>query len=198
MSSYSTTSRGGACIVSPLLLAFRFVAAACVLAVWCPALQAQLETVELVIYDQVRPVFRKHCVTCHNQDRARGDLNLSSIDGIKAGSSSGAAVVARKPEESPIYLSAAHLEVPKMPPNSPKIPQRELDLIRRWIEGGLAERGAPIAQPASDKAPPREAASSNVSAPKPQPLNFSTSIEPLARLAPITALAVSPTEPLIA
>src|SRR5262245_121580 len=184
MSSYSTTSRGGACIVSPLLLAFRFVAAACVLAVWCPALQAQLETVELVTYDQVRPVFRKHCVTCHNQDRARGDLNLSSVDGIKAGSSSGAAAVPRKPEESPIYLSAAHLEDPKMPPNSAKIPQRELDLIRRWIEGGLAERGAVASQPGSDKSPAVAAVASSQPL-KSKPMDIGFAVAPLVRPAPI-------------
>src|SRR5262245_2973872 len=120
---------------------------------WSACLRAQPEPSEAIAYDQVRPVFRKHCVTCHNQDRARGDLNLSSLEGIKAGSSSGPAVVSTKPEDSPIYLSAAHLEDPKMPPNSPKIPQRELELIRRWIEGGLAERGAVATQSTLAKPP---------------------------------------------
>ena len=149
---------------------------------------------ETVTYDQVRPVFRKHCLNCHNQERARGDLNLSSLDGIKAGSTSGVAAVAGKPEESPIYLSAAHLEDPKMPPNAPKIPQRELDLIRRWIAGGMMERGAIANQPAAKMLP-------IASTPQPTGTTFLSrfnTIEPLARPAPITALATSPTAPLIA
>src|SRR5262245_37831588 len=197
MSSYSTTSCGGVWIVRPLFLAIRFMATACVMSVLCPALQAQSETVDLVTYDQVRPVFRKHCVTCHNQDRARGDLNLSSLDGIKAGSSSGAAVVPRKPDESPIYLSAAHVEDPKMPPNSPKIPQRELDLVRRWIEGGLAERSAVASHSTFATSPPSAAVASS-STVKPMAMNAFASVEPLARSAPITALAISPTAPLVA
>ena len=48
--------------------------------------------------------------------------------------------VAGKPEDSPIYTLPAHLEDPKMPPNAPKIPQREIDVLRRWVEGGLIER----------------------------------------------------------
>ncbi len=166
----------------------------------CSNARGQQETPpsEVVTYDQVRPVFRKHCVTCHNQDRARGDLNLSSLEGIKAGSSSGAAAVTHKPDESPIYLSAAHLEDPKMPPNSPKIPQRELDLIRRWIEGGMVERGTLSARLNPDVKP---SAPSAATAPKSLPSiskELTVAVEPLARPTPITALAASPSAPLIA
>jgi WD40 repeat protein len=172
----------------------------CTAIAWCSAARGQQETPasEAVTYDQVRPVFRKHCVTCHNQDRARGDLNLSSLEGIKAGSSSGAAVVANKPDESPIYLCSAHLEDPKMPPNSPKIPQRELDLIRRWIEGGLIERGTSLARLNTDAKP---VAPAMVASPQSRPSlsqKLTVAVEPLARPIPITALAASPAAPLIA
>ncbi len=97
------------------------------------------ETTE-VTWDQVRPVFQKRCFACHRGEQARGSLDLSSVAGIKSGSSSGVAVVAGKPEESMIYTLAAHLENPKMPPNRARIAQRELDLIFGWIQGGLSER----------------------------------------------------------
>lgn len=95
-----------------------------------------------VTWDQVQPVFQKRCFACHRGEQARGGLDLSSVGGIKAGSVSGAAVVTSKPEESMIYTLAAHLENPHMPPNSAKLPQRELDLIFGWIEGGMSERVA--------------------------------------------------------
>src|SRR5262245_42492056 len=66
-----------------------------------------------VTYDQVRAVFKKRCLTCHDADRARGDLDLSSVASIKAGSSSGPVVVAGKADESLVYTLAAHLEDPK-------------------------------------------------------------------------------------
>jgi hypothetical protein len=38
-------------------------------------------------------------------------------------------------------------EEPKMPPNSAKIPDAEIDLIRKWIEGGALETSGSTAAP---------------------------------------------------
>ena len=92
-----------------------------------------------VSFDAVQPILRKHCVRCHNEDQPRGDLVLSSLDKVLAGSSSGFVVVAGKVQESPLYTLTAHLDNPKMPPNKPRISQRELNTIEKWIMTGLAE-----------------------------------------------------------
>jgi hypothetical protein len=89
-----------------------------------------------------RPTFRKRCAGCHNSERPRGELDLTSYTGVMAGGAGGKAVVARAPEESPVYTQAAHIEEPHMPPNAPRLPQRELNVLRRWIEGGMAENTA--------------------------------------------------------
>ncbi len=163
--------------------------------------EGEVSAPEGVTWDQVQPVFKKHCVTCHNQDRARGDLDLSSVAGIKAGAASGAAVVSGKADESLIYALPAHLDTPRMPPNKPKIPQRELDLIRNWIDGGLVERGETVkagsstSKKSTDGTAPIRAVtggkgvSSDVGG---------VPIDPLRRATPITALAISPTAPLLA
>ncbi len=101
---------------------------------------AQAPESKEVTWDQVKPVFQKRCFACHRGEQSRGGLDLSTVGGIKAGSTSGAAVVAGKPEQSMIYTLPAHLENPQMPPNSAKLPQRELDLIYGWIQGGLSEK----------------------------------------------------------
>ena len=98
---------------------------------------------DVVGFDQVRPILRKRCVTCHNPDELRGELDLKELTAIRAGSASGDVVVAGDPSASLLYTTLAHLEDPAMPPNSPQIPAREQDIIRRWIEGGLAERTGP-------------------------------------------------------
>lgn len=94
---------------------------------------------EVVTYDQVQPILRKHCLNCHNENQPRGGLSLSGLDKIEAGSTSGDVVVPGAPEESLLYLVTAHLENPKMPPNKPRIPARELALIEKWIATGLAK-----------------------------------------------------------
>lgn len=137
-----------------------------------------------VTYEQVRPVLKKHCVSCHGQERARGELNLATTDGIKAGSSSGPVAVAGKPDESLLYTLAAHLEGPKMPPGAPKIPQRELDLIRRWIEDGLKE--------------PAMTATPKENMPAAKPMSGIVPVTPLARPTAVTALAISPSNGSIA
>ncbi len=114
-----------------------------------------------------------------------GYLDLSSYSGVVAGGASGKAVVAGKPEDSPLYTFPAHLEDPKMPPNAPKIPQREIDTLRRWVEGGLIEKSG-------DPEPPTALAGSE------------TSVETLVapeiptHAGAISALAVSPVDPIAA
>lgn len=110
----------------------------------CPAASqdpplALAEESSKVSYEQVQGIFKQHCVTCHNEDQPRAELVMTSVDGILAGSSSGPVVVAGDPSASPLYLLAAHLESPAMPPNKPKIPQRELNKIRDWIKTGLGD-----------------------------------------------------------
>ncbi|MCX7701799.1 MAG: hypothetical protein N2039_13055 [Gemmataceae bacterium] len=139
----------------------------------------------------VKPILRKHCVACHNEERPRGDLDLTSFSGLMTGGVSGKVVIPGKPEESLLYTLAAHLDDPKMPPNKPKIPQREIDTLARWIEGGLLEK--PSAAPA--KAIGKALPSSNANVSETAGLTRPT---PLPRLTPITALATSPNAPLAA
>ncbi len=172
-----------------------------------------------VTWDQVKPVFQKRCFACHRGEQARGGLDLSSVGGIKAGSTSGVAVVSGKPEESMIYTLPAHLEKPNMPPNRAKIAQRELDLIFGWIQGGLSERvTAATATSANSSRPMAMRPSPTVSrtkmshadasknSAKTTPAGTSTSLigaEAPARIVRrqsyvVTALATSPTASLVA
>lgn len=132
----------------------------------------------------VAPILRKRCGNCHNAERPRGELDLSSLAGVKAGGAGGPSVAAGNPEDSPLYTLAAHLETPKMPPNAPKIPQREIDTIRRWIEGGLVES-------TGDASPP----SARIEAPAKGGL---VAIAEAPRASAITALAVDPKSPIAA
>lgn len=108
-------------------------------------------------FDQVRQILRKRCATCHNPEEARGDLDLMSLSALKVGSASGAVAVPGDPKASLLYTTAAHLEEPLMPPNSKKIPKRELDLIQAWIASGMPDKSGgskPTDMEQTPKAPP--------------------------------------------
>lgn len=89
--------------------------------------------------DHIRPIFENRCNNCHNADKKKGDLNLATFAGVMAGGSGGASVEAGDSAGSTLWKVASHLEEPLMPPKGDKIPQAELDLIAKWIQGGLLD-----------------------------------------------------------
>lgn len=118
----------------------------------------------------VLPILEQHCVECHRASHVdargrmrqpKGDLRLDSRAGILAGGSDGAAIVAGQPGDSSLYqriaLPADDPDV--MPKDADPLSQREIELIRRWIEegadlgawqvdGDAPTSGAPLGDPA--------------------------------------------------
>ena len=89
--------------------------------------------------DHVFPILRNRCLQCHNTDRSRGGLDLSTYEGLMAGGGGGAVVEAGSPDSSRLYTLSAHLESPKMPPNGDPMPADKLKVLSDWISGGLLE-----------------------------------------------------------
>ena len=118
---------------------------------------------------------------------------MTSLEGILAGSNSGAVVVPGKPDESLVFTLAAHQDTPKMPPNAPKIPQRELAAIASWIkslpQGEVPESAttASMAKADSEAASAQREDAKNVAL-REQGL---VAIEPITGPLSITALASS-------
>lgn len=99
--------------------------------------------------DQVLPIFRNHCNNCHNPDKAKGDLDLSTFNSLMKGGGSGEAVKPADAEDSLLWKLVSHAEKPSMPPMKPKLPDGELAVIRNWIEGGLLETSSSKAKVSS-------------------------------------------------
>jgi hypothetical protein len=160
----------------------RLLCGTCALAILSSLAAQEQPAVGKVTFDKdVKPIFKKHCVSCHNSERPRGDLDLSAFAGVMTGGMSGKVAIAGKPDDSPLYLLPAHLGDPTMPPGKPKISQRELDLIRDWIAEGLVEKSALAA----------------AAAPAPSAGGLGQA-DPFPRPSPVCALAVSPTAPVAA
>jgi hypothetical protein len=149
--------------------------------------------------DDVQPILREHCQSCHRGSRAKNGLNLKTMKGALLGGSSGAAVVPGDSSASLLYLVISHEKSPNMPPDEDRLPDELLDTIRQWIDEGCRETATskpgvraetgpafePVALPSSGGAVMPEGA-------RTQPV-WST-----FRANTVTALAASPSAPLVA
>ncbi len=89
--------------------------------------------------DHVFPIFESKCLNCHNPDKKKGDLDLSTYTGTMAGSSGGKIALSGDGGSSKLFTVTVHTEEPVMPPEGDKIAKKDADLIRAWIDGGLLE-----------------------------------------------------------
>ena len=89
--------------------------------------------------DHIFPIFESKCLNCHNPDKKKGDLDLSTYTGTMAGSSGGKITLSGDGSSSKLFTVTVHTEEPVMPPEGDKIAKKDADLIRTWIDGGLLE-----------------------------------------------------------
>ncbi|MFZ9837271.1 MAG: PSD1 and planctomycete cytochrome C domain-containing protein [Opitutaceae bacterium] len=91
---------------------------------------------------RVAPLLREKCLACHGQDetKLKGGLDLRTrAEALLGGDSGTPAVIAGRPDESPLYLSARrdHGDWEAMPPKeSEALTSDQLDWLREWIAGG--------------------------------------------------------------
>src|SRR5262245_27305422 len=107
-----------------------------VAAVFVVALSSQAKTTYV---DHVLPLVEQHCAKCHNPDKKKGDLDLTSHAGALKGSGTGPIAISGNPEASKLIKALTHAEEPFMPPNKPPLAEKELAVFRSWITDGLLE-----------------------------------------------------------
>ncbi|MFH5805641.1 DUF1592 domain-containing protein [Alienimonas sp. DA493] len=84
---------------------------------------------------EVAPVLAQRCLECHGPTSRRGGFDLSHRDRLAAGGVNGAAVVAGKAEESPLWQ---YVESDAMPPDGPPLSEDEKRTLKRWLDAGAA------------------------------------------------------------
>lgn len=151
--------------------------------------------------EHVLPILTTHCLGCHNADKKKGDLDLSTYSATMAGGGSGEAAVAGDAGASVLYKVIAHLADPKMPPKKAKIPDAEIAIVKKWIDGGLVD--APGGKAKKSKAPKVDLSVAVAATGKPKVAAYPEDLllEPAlhtVRAEAVTALAASPWAPLAA
>ncbi|MEI8106737.1 MAG: c-type cytochrome domain-containing protein [Verrucomicrobiota bacterium] len=89
--------------------------------------------------DQVLPIFRNACLNCHNSDKKKAGLDLSTYQGSLQGSENGKVLKSGDSNGSLLLKCVMQSEDPKMPPKGEKLSDSEIALIKRWIDGQLLE-----------------------------------------------------------
>jgi uncharacterized membrane protein len=88
----------------------------------------------------VQPIFEARCVKCHNESKQKGDYRLDTHAHLmKPGESGKSPIVAGKSGESHLVNlieGQGEFEDSVMPPKGEKLNDKQVALIRRWIDEG--------------------------------------------------------------
>lgn len=156
---------------------------------------------EKITYEQhILPIFREKCGSCHNANDKKGDLVLDNYGLTMQGGASGAVVAEGDASSSQLYLVIAHLSEPKMPPQQPKMPDEQIALVRKWIEGGALQNAGSKAK-AKKTLTVGNVVVSNTRPAGPPPMPEGLPLDPLvvaSRGNGVTAIASNPWSSLIA
>ncbi len=117
---------------TPLLIALGMLAS------WCSLNGAHAQDAKINFDDNVKTVLRQRCASCHGPDSKKGDLDITNFTNLMQGGSSGSVIEPGDPDGSYLYNLVTHEDEPVMPPGG-KIPDAEIEMIRKWIELGALE-----------------------------------------------------------
>jgi len=168
---------------------------------WLLAPAAALAADKVTYDDQVFPLFQQTCLNCHNSDKAKGGLDLSTFSGAMKGGSGGK-IAEPGDISSKLIVVCLQTGTLKMPPEGDKLGSAQIAILKGWIEGGLLENKNSSARKASK--PKFETALRSDPGAKPDgppPMPEHLRLEPFvtsSRASAVHAMAVSPLAPLVA
>jgi WD40 repeat protein/DNA repair exonuclease SbcCD ATPase subunit len=96
--------------------------------------------------DHIKPLLENKCFSCHNPDKKKGDLDLTSFAGLMTGGGGGAVVDPGNGAASRMVTTTRKLEEPFMPPEGSAVPAKDIELIEKWINGGVLETKSSLAK----------------------------------------------------
>lgn len=92
---------------------------------------------EIDFEKQVAPILSVHCLKCHNREKSRAGLDLSTRAAAVKGSDAGEVLVPGRPQESLLVRRASD---GSMPPETDgrRLTDEEVGVLSEWVQGGAA------------------------------------------------------------
>lgn len=114
----------------------RVVAFAAAIGSCSPAANAATASVDFL--RDVRPLFDKHCASCHGAEKQKSGFRLDvKAEALRGGDWGEPPLVAGNPERSLLFRLVAGLhEDTVMPPKGERLTTAEVDVLKRWIAEG--------------------------------------------------------------
>jgi WD40 repeat protein len=105
---------------------------------------AQTPAKEVTYWQDVRPIFRKHCTVCHstrylNKPDVSGGLALDTYEVAMKGTTHPVIHTGKSGASHLVELITTADAKKRMPLDSEPLPKETIDLIRRWIDTGAKE-----------------------------------------------------------
>jgi len=151
--------------------------------------------------EHIKPIFRRHCLSCHGDDKQQAGLNLQTYATTLKGGGGGAVVTGGRAGQSLLFKAITDPDDDaRMPPNKPAIPQEEIALIQKWIDSGLREAsGGKSLMPERDLSfTPAAGTGAKPATPAMPGTLPEVKLPPMVRPLPVLALDASPWAPLVA
>lgn len=89
---------------------------------------------------QIKPLLQSRCVNCHHTGAMFGDLSFESRTLAMQPRKKGTVIVPGQPLSSQLYIVLTLPDPDKkaMPPTGHRIPNTEVEMVKRWIEEGAS------------------------------------------------------------
>jgi mono/diheme cytochrome c family protein len=92
---------------------------------------------EAQIAPQAMVILKANCFGCHNEEKKKGGLLLTSRVGLLKGNEDGPVVQIGKADQSKLIQALAAEADPHMPPKK-QLSDKQISVLRNWIDGGAA------------------------------------------------------------
>src|SRR5204863_3374225 len=76
----------------------------------------------------------ENCVKCHGGEKTKGELDLTTREGLLKGGAEGPDVIAGQGKKSKLLRLISHAEEPHMPSKAPKLNEEAIAQIAAWID----------------------------------------------------------------
>jgi WD40 repeat protein len=95
-------------------------------------------------------VLRVNCLSCHNDEKKKGGLRLTTRENALKGSDNGPVLVPRKADKSLLAKAILPDSDPHMPPKK-QLSEKDIATLRKWIDAGAKWDARALAENPSDK-----------------------------------------------
>lgn len=96
--------------------------------------------------DHARAVMENKCFSCHNPDKKKGDLDLTTFAGVMAGGGGGSIIDPGNPDSSKLIGTVTKATEPFMPPEGAPLSPADIDVLKKWIAGGVLDTANSVAK----------------------------------------------------